>query len=940
MAKSLTEWLGKFVEAELEAVLAWDTAYRRDPHVKREASRFDDDGSNFRSIIESPPLTSEHKLQLLQVLSLRNPVSVLLSDGHHSVKALLSQEARDALQAELGENLDLEMTGDVFSPTTVTVVSTPFGAVDGHLQLYIEGVQYHYHLRRTWGPPEPIHEHQPLAHLLKRIKDIRAIQFADQIEDDDDVDCERPSQAAHTQASVTPTLNQRIATQAHIRRKPTGPSLVDDGLEIEKGDNLAMPVAAPIQSRGVKRKQAAVSTTDGAQLLNLLGRKDGHAEKARIIVAPEAPPSAQPVTNIATPAAQELSSSGVEVPNPHKSPVQDARRTTGGSSKASSQTRILYGRRPIPPNQQRLLDRKESWFPALPGWTHPHPNVPMDLLNVWSAQMTWRSKEPIQSTQPGAQVPASTASRPAAQVITDDDSSMDTSSDEELPESQWPASQTPTKRNVLPPDSTIGSRPSAQSAMGTPRKLPYRSPDKPHPASAKPTPTKRSIESEPASQRSSQQTPMRHALPAKPPPALDSTALATVESTQYPSSSEVDMEPVVTRPASALRCAPAPAVQGTQYPSSSEVDMEPSVPRALDDPTSRHRQERSKFMKQAQRRTWVEQNCQSSQANVPYIIDLVKAYNSVFTNDEVSRTDVRTILEAVFPKLGTEGYLSVRIKPKISPSPRPAGQQLTRPGRGFFRQQYDGAADNAEDDVSASASGLTERLQRGQTGDDGDERSPSSQPGSLGRPRHIGNVHSPAHLSGSSYRPRYGGGTENGDDQSRSDEREHTKVRMSPTKSADDADDAVTGVPAELEQTGAMGTRAMRTKTIGSKALRAEHFDVYDEDESVHDEMIRHGVEPRKAKPASTSYRGATGTKATEGRVRSTPAPRGHGRGGGGRSSHEHTDGIPEVERTPFQEFMLAYKSVKPGGVFAVREQKQHRARKDLGRVDVLAWKL
>ncbi|KAK3674914.1 hypothetical protein LTR78_005258 [Recurvomyces mirabilis] len=940
MAKSLIEWLGKFVEAELEAVLAWDTAYRRDPHVKREASRFDDDGSNFRSIIESPPLTSEHKLQLLQVLSLRNPVSVLLSDGHHSVKALLSQEARDALQAELGDNLDLEMTGDVFSPTTVTVVSTPFGAVDGHLQLYIEGVQYHYHLRRTWGSPKPIHEHQPLAHLLKRIKDIRAIQFADQFDDDDDVDCERPSQAAHTQASVTPTLNQRIATQAHIRRKPTGPSLVDDGLEIEKGDNLAMPVVAPIQSRGVKRKQATVSTTNGAQLLNLLGRKDGHAEKARIVVAPEAPPSAQPVTNIATPAAQETSSSGVEVPNPHTSPVQDARRTTGGSSKASSQTRILYGRRPIPPNQHRLLDRKESWFPALPGWTHPHPNVPIDLLNVWSARMTSRSKEARQSTQAGAHVPASTPSRPATQVTNVDDSSMDTSSDEELPESQWPASQTTTKRNVLPPDSTIGSRPSAQSAMGTPRKLPYRSPDEPHPASAKPTPTKRSIERDPASQRSSQQTPMRHALPVKPPPALDSTALATVESTQYPSSSEVDLEPVVTSPASALSCAPAPAVQGTQYPSSSEVDMEPSVPRALDDPTSRHRQERSKFMKQAQRQTWVEQNCKSSQANVPYINDLIKAYNSVFTNDDISRTDMRTILEAVFPKLGTEGYLSVRIKPKISPNPRPAGQQLTRPGRGLFRQQYDGAADNADDAVSASMSGSTKRLQRGQTGDDGDERSPSSQPGSLGRPRHIGSVHSPAHLSGSSYRPRYGDGTDNSDDQSRSYEREHNKVRMSPTKSADDADDAVTGAPAEVEPTVATGRRSAMTKTIGSEVIKAEGSDVYDEDEFTNDEMMRNGVKHQRAKPSSTAHPAGGRKMVTEGSVRSTPAPRGHGRGEGERSSHEHTDGIQEVARTPFQEFMLAYNSVRPGGVFAVRKQKQHRARKDLGRVDVLAWKL
>jgi hypothetical protein len=59
--------------------------------------------------------------------------------------------------------------------------------------------------------------------------------------------------------------------------------------------------------------------------------------------------------------------------------------TSSGTSRpmhrAPSAQFIRYARRPIPKNQRNLLDKPSSWWPARPGTTFTHPNIPVEDLN-------------------------------------------------------------------------------------------------------------------------------------------------------------------------------------------------------------------------------------------------------------------------------------------------------------------------------------------------------------------------------------------------------------------------------------------------------------------------------------------------------------------------------------------------------------------------------
>lgn len=66
---AITPWVAKLVEAELENLIAWKSVVKAEPDASDEdtAPRFSDDGSNLRSYIGSPPLSSVSMIQLLQV---------------------------------------------------------------------------------------------------------------------------------------------------------------------------------------------------------------------------------------------------------------------------------------------------------------------------------------------------------------------------------------------------------------------------------------------------------------------------------------------------------------------------------------------------------------------------------------------------------------------------------------------------------------------------------------------------------------------------------------------------------------------------------------------------------------------------------------------------------------------------------------------------------
>lgn len=584
MAKSLQPWLGDLVEGELNAVIEWHKATQNAPKIKRDPdSRFHDDGSNFRSAVQSPPLTPDSKVQILEVICLSPSPILLLSDGSVSVKAKLSDTAVSVIEDELEEPLSTDMKGDVISINSINVVSTPYGPADGCLQLEVENLQYLYHLRKTVGTPDAIGQRRNVSALLEVIRAIRAQQYTDGSPTD------APSQLPHsrqnslvpqsqaaagsahydtgapeaqldeggsqpgslsnssTKTQTSPGIHslqtqQGFATQAKapLNKARKGPSLGKEGYEMASGVNLAKPMGPALgidknaATSPPRSLRAEASTTDTAQLLNLFG---GGGK------APSRPTNAEEVIGIhveksadgdkataATPRAERLGTTDHEA-------LLDSQRFVKRRrlSAQDSKPRIEYARRRIPAQQQSLLERKESWFPSMPGHVFPVPNVPIELLKAWDlaardnpAQSAHEAShkgdlESVGSAAPAIERNDHDGARPSHDR---DDEDLDirsssSSSDEELSESQWPISQptptkdfsSPLKRSTLPPDST------EESAGGSYK--PSRSPEKPaNVQSRSPAWSSRHMPEATIMCESPHRSPQKHPLPRKPQPPL------------------------------------------------------------------------------------------------------------------------------------------------------------------------------------------------------------------------------------------------------------------------------------------------------------------------------------------------------------------------------------------------------------------------------------
>jgi hypothetical protein len=79
----ITPWLATLVETELENVIAWKSIVKPDPGASEEhRSRFSDDGSNLRSVVEPPSLDSDSTIQLLEVSQWTKNIPKLLIADH------------------------------------------------------------------------------------------------------------------------------------------------------------------------------------------------------------------------------------------------------------------------------------------------------------------------------------------------------------------------------------------------------------------------------------------------------------------------------------------------------------------------------------------------------------------------------------------------------------------------------------------------------------------------------------------------------------------------------------------------------------------------------------------------------------------------------------------------------------------------------------------
>ncbi|KAK3661181.1 hypothetical protein LTR56_000304 [Elasticomyces elasticus] len=600
MAGPLKEWLGPFVAAELAHVLAWNKARTESSSLKKEPEeRFNDDGSNFRSTVTSPPLTRDCKVQILSILSSKKPAILRVSDGACSIRATLSEDARTLLEKELEEGLSEDTTGDVVSLTSLTVISTPYGDAEGLVQFSIEELQYHFHLRKKLSNSRAIEETPEVKKLLDEVRRLRTAQYDDE---EDGTDVPATQSSAVSNDVVAGTKRKVVASPAPVRRKRPAPSLSKEGYEVEEGVNLARP-AAPLQedrTNNASHQKPAAIGGKGAALLSLLGGpRAAPAEMARSDVD---------IPKVARPAREQRGaevSAQVMESTPKILPLQATPRQS---------TRVPYGRRRIPENQQRLLDSKDSWFPPLPGRRFPAPNVPMELLTIWNAQA---SQPPPSDTAEATQAGAEEASKNKVILISSSDESSEVSSEEsseaeEISPSQWPPSQ-PAKGEMLPPDSTLGSRLSGQSVV-SPQKLPLRSPVKSQ--SVLPNGTIGNI---PTGPRALQNQPARSLANAFIPnkPSLGNRA------------SEV-------------------LIKGTQYSATSD-EMEMDVPRPLPDPAVAHRQRRSEHMRAAQRQDWLKANYAYKTTKGAYKEDVHKHYTSTYPKDPVLWTEFSAVIKEVFP---------------------------------------------------------------------------------------------------------------------------------------------------------------------------------------------------------------------------------------------------------------------------------------------------
>ncbi|KAK3074446.1 hypothetical protein LTR53_003117 [Teratosphaeriaceae sp. CCFEE 6253] len=727
MAPSLEAWLATFIAAELDAVIAWHGASKQKTALKQEPEdRFSDDGSNFRSTAGPPSLTTSGKVQILGVISSEKPVILLVSDGSYSIRASVSDSARAILEREIDEKLSPETIGDVVSLSTVTVISTPYGLPEGLVQLDIEELQYQYHLRRKAEESQPIEWEERVSQRLGTIKQIRKAQY----ENGDDEAADGPAfrSVPSPQGKVRRADTQTVGTQEPARKKRAMASLKGQGFEIEAGVNLARPAAAPKdaapQTRPPKGLLQATSGDKGPFLLDLLG-------------GPRATTMEGVHVAQATSAALSPTRRQPSAPAPSIKDVAPAPQTLQSATPRNGE-RVPYGRRPIPELQQRLLDRKDSWFPPMPGNQLPFPNVPVELLSSWAPQTAASGTQhshsmstPIKASQASAEASAS-ASKVTITINTSESSESpfeESSEEEELTSTQWPESPT-AKRCSLPPDSTIGSH--ATNELVSPQKLPLRSPaktknarsasttdgtpsrplsahmrpsPKASPASIAATgppsgglsqqhPKKSPFISTLASSRAASERQQPMPASASPSRALLAQATSTINGASPRPRSANMQQPVQTDGRQSLSTKESPQsngketiIKGTQF---SGDEMELDVPRPLPDPMLSHQQRRTKHMRDAQRRDWLKANYRYTEEAAGYRAEVHSHYLETYPKDLVRRSEFLHAMKEVFPELDQEPYGSLRqvvearlpalrTTPIVKHAPKPVSSSASKP---------------------------------------------------------------------------------------------------------------------------------------------------------------------------------------------------------------------------------------------------------------------
>ena len=232
----------------MQAVLTWKQSLAHGTQSGAEETRFSDDGSNFRSLVGPPLLSERSQVQIIELTSAQNPVTLWIGDGTTRVLARLSEAAVSTLEDEMG-TLDSEMTGDVFVVREATVESTPYGPRHSHVRLWIHRIQYLYHKRKTIGLPKPVGQREKIAQLIKATADLRMILVEMEVELDhplepqsqlESLDSERPQDGeANTEPRLSP---MGVATQLRTSQYIGAPTPAAGGRKVNAGINMSQPI--------------------------------------------------------------------------------------------------------------------------------------------------------------------------------------------------------------------------------------------------------------------------------------------------------------------------------------------------------------------------------------------------------------------------------------------------------------------------------------------------------------------------------------------------------------------------------------------------------------------------------------------------------------------------------------------------------------------------
>ncbi|KIW01557.1 hypothetical protein, variant [Verruconis gallopava] len=506
MAMEMRDWLGPEIERDLKEAIEWKQLSRFSD--KDFSCIFSDNGSNL-SIYRKHPRSVAKVVQILDIVASPAQFKCRLSDGHVAIKAVFTRQACEALEAQGQRDVADLLPGMQISIPEFEITATTMGKSDERVQLKLRHVAVFNSMRQgTLGNPEDIHKRSGVEKALATLKDLsrkRLQEVQHSSRPGSSGSAGASSSSVHDLTHLTPFASGD--SQAFATQWAAGGA----GKQQSSAINLANPIA-PARSTQVStpgrngfknpllkdpmesiKMLPATRPTSGfvhyvdrtspdveGQAVNPTTGKAGPADQTRqpcFIDLTDAADTHEDDTglNIETEDAKvdlagQADHSGNDVDHDPVSALVDGDEWKADKTKSHDIDPGLLGASPssnancgapwygltqikrshcvVPLEQQKLLDRKESWNPPIPGREFPLLNIPRAILQQIEDR---KSAEALQQEAHDESIP----SRPISRESKTSYSSRTPLSSPER-ELSWPlSSPIGSRRDELPPDSSL-----------------------------------------------------------------------------------------------------------------------------------------------------------------------------------------------------------------------------------------------------------------------------------------------------------------------------------------------------------------------------------------------------------------------------------------------------------------------------------------------------